>query len=353
MVERWGLDFPKRYNCLITGDSAGTIFAVCVALGRTPDQLDDLYRHMSNTSHENGVIGKCAQFMEDCLRELFIEYPEAYKVLQGKCMFGTTSFPFTHRWHTEWESNEHLIESMRNSFHVPIYCNSIPRLYGAEYTVDGAYSFKGSDLPHANSTLYVGIDPHAEVTRLFTNSQMFYPAIGDAYDEIVRTGYDAMLQWNGKFNVKVGSRRPNYEALHVLWFLKVIEVLIDAVWHWFLRHVIPATPKPAPLSYKCAVKGSSTVTEFAALAATDETAAPDRGGTTVLSVEEVAVSIIATKLLKEKQQEEHHLSPVNKDEQREESDREEGDSNIRYAATSATTRRQTVAAQQTVPQAVQ
>lgn len=38
-----------------------------------------------------------------------------------------------------------------------------------ELVVDGAYGFSGEDLPHGDATLYVGIDPHAEVTRILTN----------------------------------------------------------------------------------------------------------------------------------------------------------------------------------------
>ena len=43
--------------------------------------------------------------------------------------------------------------------------------------VDGAYGFAGDDLLHGDDTLYVGIDPHAEITRTFTNSEMFFPLV--------------------------------------------------------------------------------------------------------------------------------------------------------------------------------
>ncbi len=38
--------------------------------------------------------------------------------------------------------------------------------------LDGAYSFAGEDLPHGDQTLFIGIDPHADVTRTFTNAEM-------------------------------------------------------------------------------------------------------------------------------------------------------------------------------------
>lgn len=113
-------------------------------------------------------------------------------------------------------------------------------------------------MPHGDETLYVGIDPHAEITRIFTYKEMvrsksiliiigcfvwpsplfsvtqfhffimiqFFPALGEDYLEMVKTGYNSMMQWDGKFKMKVGHRRPNYEALYVLWLLKVLEILI-------------------------------------------------------------------------------------------------------------------------------
>lgn len=60
---------------------------------------------------------------------------------------------------------------------------------------------------------------------------MLFPCIGEAYDELVATGYRAMRSWDGRMNRKVGFRRPNYEALVVLWTLKAIEIPIKHVVH--------------------------------------------------------------------------------------------------------------------------
>lgn len=43
---------------------------------------------------------------------------------------------------------------------------------------------------------------------------------------MVESGYQAMIKWDGKMLKKVGHRQPNYEALYVLWFLKVFEVIV-------------------------------------------------------------------------------------------------------------------------------
>lgn len=224
MWKRWGPDF--RHKCLITGDSAGSVFAVGIALGRTPDQMCELYRTMSEMCAGGNFLGAVGGFMDTHLRGMLQEYPNAYRELEGKLRFGVTVFPFTHVWHDRWDSNEHLLQECRCSYHMPIYCGRPPMsMYG--YVVDGAYGFAGHDTPHGDETLFIGIDPHAEITREFTNEQMFYPALGDDYTAIVQSGYDAFMNWKGHRLRKVGSRTPNHQALYVLWVLKLVEILID------------------------------------------------------------------------------------------------------------------------------
>ena len=60
---------------------------------------------------------------------------------------------------------------------------------------------------------------------------MLYPCTGVAYDELVASGYQAMKSWDGKMNRKVGFRRPNYEALVVLWTLKAVEIPLKHALH--------------------------------------------------------------------------------------------------------------------------
>lgn len=54
----------------------------------------------------------------------------------------------------------------------------------------------------------------------------FFPAVGEEYNNMVQSGYESMMKWDGTMIKKVGHRTPNYEALYVLWFLKAFEVLI-------------------------------------------------------------------------------------------------------------------------------
>lgn len=224
--EMYGPDFME--NMMISGGSAGTIFAVGIALRKTPEYMDNLYRTVAAKSHKYGPIYNpfrhtgASVFMEESLRTM-LDDPLAFKKIEGKCWFGTTRYYDKHAWHMSWETNEDLIRCVQGSYHIPFYCHRNTPIKGVE-VVDGAYGFSGDDLLHGDNTLYIGIDPHAEITRDFTNAEMFFPAVDQAYDDMVETGYQAMMKFNGKMINKVGHRIPNYPALKVLWLLKFLEV---------------------------------------------------------------------------------------------------------------------------------
>jgi hypothetical protein len=225
MVEKWGLDFYKKVHH--SGGSAGTIFAIGLALGFTPDELDRVYREVAEKCHKRGAVHWGSVFMEEALR-IMLSDPMAYKKLEGRCCFGTTEFFSRHRWHVSWVDNEDVIKCVNASLHVPLYCQRNVGIKGIK-VVDGAYGFAGEDLPHGDDTLYVGIDPHAEITRTFTYPEMMFPAIGKEYDDMVDSGYQAFMKWDGKMKKKLGHRTPNYQALYVLWLLKFVEEITYGV----------------------------------------------------------------------------------------------------------------------------
>jgi hypothetical protein len=233
MVETWGPDFYKK--CFFSGGSAGTVFAVGIALGKSPEYLNEIYVDVSERCVKYGAFYYGSLFMEEAIRKI-VEDPYSYKLLEGRCSFGTTAFFCKHRWHISWSDNEDLIDCAKASAHIPLYCQ---KNYGVKNTivVDGAYGFAGKDLPHGDETLYVGIDPHAEISRSFTNKQMLQPSVGKDYEEMVQSGYDAFMAWSGQMNKKVGHRLPNTQALYFLWILKVVEMISD-VFIWLFEFVV-------------------------------------------------------------------------------------------------------------------
>jgi len=172
--DKYGPDFAKHIK--ISGGSAGTIFAIGIALGKSPDYMDQLYRKVASKSHATqpwynpwNHTGSSV-FMEEGMRDM-LDDPLAYKKLEGHCYIGTTAYYSKHRWHMSWEDNEDLLNCVQGSYHIPYYCFQNKKIKGVE-VVDGAYGFCGDDLLHGDETLYIGIDPHAEITRHFTYPEM-------------------------------------------------------------------------------------------------------------------------------------------------------------------------------------
>jgi len=139
MVERWGPDFWQR--TVLGGGSAGTIFAIGIALGKDVAYLDGLYRRIADKSHEHGAIYHGSIYTLKYVREMIEEDPLSYKRLEGRCCFGTTEFFARHRWHLSWESNEDLLECIKGSLHIPFYCHRIQPLRGVEVRVVLLYRF--------------------------------------------------------------------------------------------------------------------------------------------------------------------------------------------------------------------
>ena len=71
-----------------------------------------------------------------------------------------------------------------------------------------------------------GIDPNAEITRELSFSQMVFPPVDEDYDELVRSGYQAALSWDGTYKTKIGTRFANVQVLLMLWPIKFLEILI-------------------------------------------------------------------------------------------------------------------------------
>jgi hypothetical protein len=107
MIEKWGPDFYK--STVIGGGSAGTIFAVGLALGKSPEYMDKLYSKVAEQAKKFGPIYYASVFMTSGLEEMLADDPNAYKKLEGRCCFGTTSFFSRHRWHLSFESNDDLL----------------------------------------------------------------------------------------------------------------------------------------------------------------------------------------------------------------------------------------------------
>lgn len=227
MVEKWGPDFYK--HTILFGDSAGAIFSVGIALGKTPECLNEMFRTFCMNTKKEGVIGNVNLLMERGIRDMIGDDMMAYKRIENRCFIGSTSFFFKHVWQSSFESNEDLIRHMMYSCNIPIYFVKTPIMHMCK-KIDGAGSFHYRDLPNANSTLCVRVvDERADVwftARDLGIIECYKPIVGNTYDEFFNHGRESMLNWNGKFNQKVDSIVPIRMGLvFLLWITYAIDQL--------------------------------------------------------------------------------------------------------------------------------
>ena len=75
MVEMWGPDFYE--HMILSGGSAGTIFAVGIALGKSPEFLNDMYETVAQQSNDYGPFGTSSIFTERAVRARLLSDPNA------------------------------------------------------------------------------------------------------------------------------------------------------------------------------------------------------------------------------------------------------------------------------------
>lgn len=224
LVDRFGPNFKD--NMLVCGDSAGSIIAAAVALDITPEHLGQIHYTFAEVARQRGLwFGKAKYIVDGIIMTTLLE-DDCYKKLNGMLAVGHTEFPFKHVFHSEWSSDEELFHCLRGSLHIPTYASFDNIRYKGKSPVDGAFSLKGADFPHGDSTLFIGFDPSADITRPMNFSQLVYPASKSEFFALVQSGYDAVFEWDGNMKNKIGHRKQNYKALLLFWPLRMVCKLI-------------------------------------------------------------------------------------------------------------------------------
>jgi hypothetical protein len=95
--------------------------------------------------------------------------------------------------------------------------------------IDGGFAFSGNDLPHGDSTLFIGDDPYSDICIPMNYKEIFYPQLHDEYQKSIQKGYDAFMKWDGKYKQKVGFRKSKYFIQFILWVLYFIEIFIEKI----------------------------------------------------------------------------------------------------------------------------
>ena len=75
MAEMWGPNFYE--HMILSGGSAGTIFAVGISLGKSPDFLNNMYETVARQSNDYGPFGTSSIFTERAVRTMLLNDPNA------------------------------------------------------------------------------------------------------------------------------------------------------------------------------------------------------------------------------------------------------------------------------------
>eukprot|EP01035_Chromulina_nebulosa_P020021 gene20021-25997_t len=160
MEEKWGMDFHSKLIS-VHGDSAGVFFALGIALGKSSEYMNHLYKTLSLRAHNEG-IHKNTDIINDALDGMLHD-KEAYNIVSNRLSIGVTEFPLHHVRYTKWSDNNELRDCLHGSMYLPLYCSLIQPVSG-QYVIDGGFSFAGEYLHHGNESLFIGIDPNAEIS---------------------------------------------------------------------------------------------------------------------------------------------------------------------------------------------
>jgi hypothetical protein len=161
-----------------------------------------------------------AALEEHCLKHL-IDVPDAAARLNERVWIGASRFFAQHIWVHEWADNVALLDTMKQSFHIPFLC-----FLQKHACVDGAFIISGTDFPHGDKTLFVGFDGAADITAPISARELCFPNLDADYDAMVERGYNAFMNWNGEQTKKVGVRRGKWMLQIFLWFLKLCEIIV-------------------------------------------------------------------------------------------------------------------------------
>lgn len=227
LEERYGTDFRK--NLLITGDSAGSLFCLALALDISVDTIAVEYQILLENARNVGAIGK-----GDCTVDLFLERmiakqpseKAALAKLNGRLHIGYTSFPYRHVWCTYWETIDELKADFYKSAHVPLYSGGRwlhdPFL---PFIVDGSCSAHGECFAHGDETLCIGVNEPFDINIPASWPEKIYPPSLEEYEVLHDRGYNKVKEWDGKLVPKIGRKHPNYKVFPVFWFLRIVEQL--------------------------------------------------------------------------------------------------------------------------------
>jgi hypothetical protein len=132
----------RLYGC-----SAGALSCVMLLLGYTSKQIFEMYCSIADTARDRIKHHKfdyasynLTEYHFRTFANIQADYPNAYEIVSGRVHVGVTHRD-GFRWHTNFESNDDLFNTLLCSFHFPGICSYNAMMYGSK-CIDGAFGVR-------------------------------------------------------------------------------------------------------------------------------------------------------------------------------------------------------------------
>ena len=243
MQTLWGPNFVRENPTMqIHGDSAGTIFAILLLLDYTAYEIEEIAIQISkNMVQPHILVDGFDYYLDKFILHIIKKHPDILQILNGRFQCGYTTvhvFPiFEYKKCNHFETTTQLIESLRASYNIPLYCKRRDMIAGL-HIMDGGFSFDGTHFPDGDETLFVGLSQTcADINYDIIPYYCMIPQPGKPFDFLIQTGFHTMMAWDGSYCKKVDVRVPNYSMLYVFWAIKHIQNLWHFSTDWFFQHI--------------------------------------------------------------------------------------------------------------------
>ena len=216
------------------GSSSGCFLPLGIILGKTIDEMQDLFLSFAEISTQYGTVGKNSIYHEYALSKWLPDGGDEFKMLNSKLFICVTKWFNKAELISNWDSNRELKDTIHGSCHIPFYTTHINKVKD-EYLMDGSFTEENIIYDIKNIIIISCLIEKADIKpkKLFNYLEcIFPPKIENLNDKINRGFLDtAHYLKNLKseeikdihcldFNIKNGY--PNLFILF-FWLLRFLE----------------------------------------------------------------------------------------------------------------------------------
>ena len=233
LLEKYGDDLKTKK---IIGNSSGSLIALGVALGKSVEDIENVYIIIAKFAEIYGVFGKMSIYNDIAIREL-LKNKDDYLKINGKLHIVITKFFQKTIIVNNWYSNDDVINTIHASTHIPFYCTNIESLKYS-LTIDGGFSMPICKLDE-NTITISPVNNLCDIypNKLLTIKNCLFPMKKLERKYAINLGYNDIINYKKrKKNIK--SENIFFKIvikclfklfLSMIWILRILEDIFKFV----------------------------------------------------------------------------------------------------------------------------